>query len=50
MTAREIDAVAGMAEGLSAPGYVPEQRRDAVSTTPTTLRAWAAEHLHPAPA
>ncbi|WP_224388227.1 NAD(P)H-binding protein [Pseudonocardia sp. ICBG1293] len=46
MTAPEIDAVAGMAEGLSAPGYLPEQRRDAVSTTPTTLRSWAAEHLH----
>lgn len=50
MTAPEIDAVAGMAEGLSAPGYLPEQRRDAVSTTPTTLRAWAAEHLTPGPA
>lgn len=51
MTPAEVDAVAGMAEGLAAPGYVPEQRRDAVSTTPTTLRSWAAEHLRaPEPA
>ncbi|MBC3192106.1 NAD(P)H-binding protein [Pseudonocardia sp. C8] len=44
LTPPEIDAIAGMAAGLSN-GFVPEQPRDAVSTTPTTLRSWAAEHL-----
>ena len=40
----EVDAIAGMAAGLS-DGFVPEQPRDATTTTPTTLRSWAAEHL-----
>ncbi|ANY09109.1 NmrA family NAD(P)-binding protein [Pseudonocardia sp. HH130630-07] len=44
MNAAEVDAVAGMSAGLGA-GFRPEQVRDAVSTTPTTLRSWAVEHL-----
>ena len=28
-------------------GFVPEQARDAVTTTPTTLAAWAFEELRP---
>ncbi|MEV1290805.1 NAD(P)H-binding protein [Pseudonocardia sp. NPDC049635] len=42
--AAEVDAIAGMAEGLSG-GFVAEQPRSAVSTTPTTVRSWIAEHL-----
>ena len=26
-------------------GFVPEQERTLLTTTPTTLRAWAYEHL-----
>ncbi|BBG02118.1 MULTISPECIES: NAD(P)H-binding protein [Pseudonocardia] len=44
--APEVDAIAGMSAGLTG-GFVPEQSRDATSTTPTTLRSWAAEHLRP---
>jgi uncharacterized protein YbjT (DUF2867 family) len=39
-----VDAVAGMWEGLS-DGFVPEQPRDATTTTPTTLAAWAHARL-----
>lgn len=44
LTPPEVDAVAGMHAGLG-PGYVPELRRGPLSSTPTTLRSWAAEHL-----
>lgn len=44
----EVDAIAGMAAGLT-DGHVPEQPRDATTTTPTTLRSWAAEHLYRSP-
>ncbi|MEQ3553687.1 NAD(P)H-binding protein [Pseudonocardia nematodicida] len=44
LTAPEVDAIAGMAAGLSR-DYEPEQPRDATTTTPSTLRSWAAEHL-----
>lgn len=44
MTPAEVDAIAGMAAGLTG-GFVPEQPRDVTTTTPTTLRSWAAEHL-----
>ena len=30
---------------LAANGFVPEQRRDVLTTTPTTLAAWAYAHL-----
>lgn len=39
-----VDAVAGMWEGLS-DGFVAEDPRDATTTTPTTLAAWATAHL-----
>ncbi len=39
-----VDAVAGMWEGLS-DGFVAENPRDATTTTPTTLAAWAQTHL-----
>lgn len=38
------DAVLGMSIGLRE-GFVPEQERSVVTTTPTTLRAWVREHL-----
>ena len=44
--APEVEAIAGMAAGLTG-GFVAEQPRDATTTTPTTLRSWAAEHLRP---
>ncbi len=47
MTPAQVDAVVGMARGFRS-GFRPEDPRDAVSTTPTTFRAWAAEHLAPA--
>lgn len=42
----EIDAVDGMIRGLTG-GFTPEQRRDASTTTPTTLRSWATDNLPP---
>lgn len=39
-----VDAVAGMWEGLT-DGFVAEDPRDATTTTPTTLAAWAQTHL-----
>jgi len=38
------DAVLGMSTGLS-DGFVPEQERSVVTTTPTTLRAWVRDEL-----
>lgn len=38
------EAVLGMSTGLR-DGFVPEQERSVVSTTPTTLRAWVREEL-----
>lgn len=38
------DAVLGMSTGLR-DGFVPEQERSVVTTTPTSLRAWAREEL-----
>lgn len=38
------DAVLGMSTGLRG-GFVPEQERSVVTTTPTSLRAWAREEL-----
>jgi NAD(P)H dehydrogenase (quinone) len=44
LAAAHVDAVAGMWEGLS-DGFVAEDPRDATTTTPTTLGAWAHTHL-----
>jgi uncharacterized protein YbjT (DUF2867 family) len=44
LTEGVIEGVVGMTAGLRE-GFTPEQRRGFVSTTPTTLAAWAAENL-----
>ncbi|NJQ05805.1 NAD(P)H-binding protein [Streptomyces lonarensis] len=41
-----VEALLGMSIGLR-DGFVPEQPRSVVSTTPTTLRAWVREELAP---
>jgi uncharacterized protein YbjT (DUF2867 family) len=40
-----VEGIAGMAAGTRA--LTPEQPRDAVTTTPTTLAGWAHAHLRP---
>ncbi|MGP3939178.1 NAD(P)H-binding protein [Streptomyces sp. 6N106] len=44
MTESLIEAVMGMSTGLRE-DFVPEQRRSLRTTTPTTLAAWAYDHL-----
>ena len=39
-----IEGILGMSVGMRS-GFVPEQERTLLTTTPTTLRAWAAENL-----
>ena len=39
-----IEGILGMSIGLR-DGFVPEQERTLLTTTPTTLAAWAYEHL-----
>lgn len=46
MTPAQVDALTGMSVGLRE-GFVPEQPRDVVSTTETTLGAWAFAMLRP---
>jgi uncharacterized protein YbjT (DUF2867 family) len=46
LTEAQVDAVVGMSRGLRG-GFVPEDRRSALTTTPTTLASWAQEHLLP---
>jgi uncharacterized protein YbjT (DUF2867 family) len=41
-----IDSIMGMSTGMR-DGFVPEQPRDATTTTPTTLAAWAFDELRP---
>jgi hypothetical protein len=41
-----VEAIVGMSAGLRE-GFVPEQPRDEVSTTETTLASWAANALRP---
>lgn len=45
-SAGQVEGVVGMAAGLRE-GFVPEQERDVLTTTPTTLAAWAHTHLRP---
>jgi NAD(P)H dehydrogenase (quinone) len=45
LTDRQVEAVVGMAAGLR--DHDPEDPRTVVTTTPTTLAAWAHEHLRP---
>lgn len=40
----QVDGIAGMSAGLSS-GFVPENPRTVLTTTPTTLAAWARTHL-----
>ncbi|AXB42687.1 NAD(P)H-binding protein [Amycolatopsis albispora] len=42
----QVDGIAGMSAGLSS-GFVPENPRSVLTTTPTTLAAWAQQHLLP---
>jgi len=44
MPAAMADAVLGMSTGLR-DGFMPEQERSVVTTTPTTLQAWVREEL-----
>ncbi len=44
MSGPAVEGIVGMTAGLR-DGFAAEQPRDAVSTTPTTLRSWAYEHL-----
>jgi hypothetical protein len=46
MSPRQVDAVLGMSTGLR-DGFVPEQPRDATTTTPTTLATWSYDVLRP---
>ena len=46
MNDRQIDALMGMSTGLRE-GFTPEQPRDVTTTTPTTLRAFVADHIRP---
>lgn len=46
MSADQAEGIVGMAAGLRE-NFVPEQERDVLTTTPTTLAAWAHTHLRP---
>jgi uncharacterized protein YbjT (DUF2867 family) len=46
MSPTAADGVVGMTRGLR-DDFVPEQERSVLSTTPTTLAAWACQHLRP---
>lgn len=46
MSAKQAEAILAMSTGLR-DGFVPEQPRDATSTTITTLAAWSYEALRP---
>lgn len=43
----QIEGLVGMSAGLRE-DFTPEQERDVLTTTPTTLAAWAHAHLRPA--
>lgn len=43
----QIEGLVGMSAGLRE-DFIPEQERDVITTTPTTLAAWAHTHLLPA--
>lgn len=47
MTSAQVDAILGMTRGFD-DGFVPADPRSIATTTPTTLGAWAYEHLRPA--
>jgi len=43
---KQVEGMAGMS-AVMRPSYVPENERSIVTTTPTTLAAWAHAHLRP---
>jgi len=47
LSSGQIEGVVGMSAGLRE-GFTPEQERGVLTTTPTTLAAWAHAHLRPA--
>ena len=47
MTPAQVEAILGMTRGFD-DGFAPEDPRSVVTTTPTTLGAWAYENLRPA--
>lgn len=47
MTSAQVDAILGMTRGFD-DGFEPADPRSIATTTPTTLGAWAYEHLRPA--
>ncbi len=47
MTPAQVEGVVGMSRGLR-DGFVPEDPRTVLTTTPTTLASWVHEHLRPA--
>ncbi|MBA3293812.1 MAG: hypothetical protein H0T40_08770 [Geodermatophilaceae bacterium] len=46
MSAKQAEAILGMSTGLR-DDFVPEQARDASTTTTTTLAAWSYDVLRP---
>ncbi|QFU90005.1 NAD(P)H-binding protein [Amycolatopsis sp. YIM 10] len=44
LPAAQVDGIAGMSAGLTG-DFVPEDERSVLTTTPTTLAAWARQHL-----
>jgi hypothetical protein len=44
---RQVEGIAGMS-AVTCDDFVPQDKRDIVTTTPTTLAAWAHAHLRPA--
>ena len=42
----QVEAIVGMSTGLR-DGFVPEQPRSVLTTTPSTLAGWAHAHLRP---
>ncbi|GAA3273417.1 NAD(P)H-binding protein [Paenarthrobacter aurescens] len=46
MSAAKVDSLVGMSTGFLG-GFVPEQQRSILSTTPTTLAEWAYSRLRP---
>lgn len=46
LTDAQVDAVVGMSRGMRS-GFVPEDERSVLTTTPTTLASWAREPLGP---
>jgi uncharacterized protein YbjT (DUF2867 family) len=46
LTAAQVEGFVGIARGMRGP-FTPDDPRSAATTTPTTLRSWASEHLRP---